>query len=220
MQCSKCGEKVKPVVAVDIDGTLADYHGHFLRFMSSYTGDPTGIFKASLEMYSGDEPFSDYCCHIFDCNLTTYRQVKLAYRQGGMKRSMPIAHDTQHLMKKLNDWDVELWVTTTRPYLSLDTIVPDTLEWLERHGIAYDYMLFDEDKYQVLADRVDHDRVIVILDDLPEMYDAAAEHFSPEVPILVRGQFNKGVERPNVLLLRNCADEIYHRLSRWDKRDA
>ncbi len=211
---------MKPVVAVDIDGTLADYHGHFIRFMSTYLADEGAPWRASMSIYNGTSPFSEYCRWIFNCDLATYRQVKLAYRQGGMKRSMPIRPGAVYLMKKLNDWDAELWVTTTRPYLSLDTIVPDTLVWLDRYQIAYDYMLFDEDKYQVLADRVDRDRVVAILDDLPEMYDAAEELFGTEVPILVRGMFNKEVERPNVLVLHDAGDVILDRLTRWDNEHA
>lgn len=71
-----------PVVALDIDGTLGDYHGHFIRFAEQYIGrklpDPYEITNGI--------PLHKYL-HI---SKATYRQVKLAYRQGGMKRSMPV----------------------------------------------------------------------------------------------------------------------------------
>ena len=210
---------MRPVVAVDIDGTLADYHGHFIRFMANYMGDHGAIFRGSVEMYDGEDNFRDYCAHLFKCDSAMYRQVKLAYRQGGMKRTMPILNHAKWLMKKLDKWDAEIWVTTTRPYLSLDNVVPDTLHWLDKHQIAFDHMLFDEDKYAILAERVEKERVIAILDDLPEMYDAASEAFGPEVPILVRGKFNTAVKRPNAATLRHCGDIILGRLADWDRDD-
>lgn len=219
MHCSSCGEKVKPVVAIDIDGTLGDYHTHFIDFASNWLGQGlVGLLKASATMYEGDQPFSKYCCRLFDIPLGTYREIKLAYRQGGMKRSMPIFDGAKEICDVVREGGAELWITTTRPYLSLDNIVPDTVAWLERHEIAYDYMLFDADKYAVLADRVDSRRVVAVLDDLPEMYDAAAKQFGGAVPILVRGKFNKMVKRPNKTSLGWAAIEVHSRISKWKEQ--
>lgn len=216
MHCSSCGEKVKPVVAIDIDGTLGDYHTHFIEFASNYVGvGLEGLLKASVNMYAGDEPFSKYMKRLLGIDLQTYRDIKLAYRQGGMKRSMPVLDGAKEVCDVVREGGAELWITTTRPYLSLDNIVPDTVAWLERHGIAYDYMLFDADKYAVLADRVDSRRVVAVLDDLPEMYDAAAKQFGGAVPMLIRGKFNKAVKRPQKTSLGWATIEVHSRISKW-----
>lgn len=214
--CSKCHEVIKPVVAVDIDGTLGDYHGHFIRFASEWTGQGLEVvLRASAAMYDGSQAFSVYCCQTFGISISTYREIKLAYRQGGMKRSMPIFDGAWELCKRIVDEGAELWVTTTRPYLSLDNIVPDTVEWCERNGITYDHMLFDADKYAVLADRVDSRRVVAVLDDLPELYDAAAKEFGDQVPILVKGKFNKSINRPNMISLPIATLEVDARIATW-----
>jgi hypothetical protein len=207
---------LKPVVAIDIDGTLGDYHQHFIWFASEYLGDIEIMLKCSIDMYGGEIPFSEYCCEMFGVDLTLYRQVKLAYRQGGMKRSMPIIDAAARHCWSILDAGAELWVTTTRPYLSLDNIVPDTVAWLDRYAIPYDGLLFDEDKYAVLADRLDSRRVVGVLDDLPEMYDAAAEIFGPEVPILVAGRFNKQVNRPFKEPLGMAVNNVLERIDRWE----
>lgn len=216
MLCSKCGEVVKPVVAIDIDGTMGDYHGHFLRFASDWTGQGLEpVLQGSLSPYAGTIPFSHYCMELFGVDLQTYRAIKLAYRQAGMKRSMPIVNGAKHICALVYSAGAELWVTTTRPYLSLDNIVPDTVEWLSRHQIGFDHMLFDADKYAVLADRVDSERVVAVLDDLPEMYDAAAEQFGTEVPILVYSQFNRLVYRETRLTLLEASAMVYNRINVW-----
>lgn len=213
MLCSKCSEKVRPIVAVDIDGTLGDYHGHFLSFACDWLGRNADVLEK--ESYNGKAPFSQYCMLTFKINLDTYRQIKLAYRQGGMKRSMPIHNGAADLCHQVRELEAELWVTTTRPYLSLDNIVPDTVEWLSRHHIQYDHMLFDEDKYTVLSNRIDNERVVAILDDLPEYYDAAADLFGVNIPILVSSEYNRAVNRPFTLPLIICGSEIKSRLQEW-----
>jgi len=221
MLCSKCGEKVKPVVAIDIDGTLGDYHQHFLWFASEYIGgDLEILLKASMDPYTGNESFSEYCQEVFGIDLALYRQIKLAYRQGGMKRSMPIFDGAARLVWQVIDSGAELWLTTTRPYLSLDNIVPDTVAWLDRHEIPYDGLLFDEDKYAVLANRVDSRRVVAVLDDLPEMYDAASEIFGEGIPMLVAGRFNKDVERHYKGPLAECVRTTLLRIDQWEGANA
>lgn len=221
MLCSQCHNPLKPVVAVDVDGTLGDYHGHFLRFAAEWLGlglEP--LLDGSIHMYEGVFPFRIYCEKLFGIDAATYRQIKLAYRQGGMKRTMPIFDGARALCWSIRDAGAEMWVTTTRPYLSLDNIVPDTVEWLRRHEIEYDGILFDEDKYAKLRDRVDSGRVVAVLDDLGEMYDAAANELGSDVPVLVHGKFNYQVRRPLMCSLDSSADIVLWRIREWRENHA
>lgn len=219
MLCSKCSEIVTPIVAVDIDGTLADYHGHFLRFAADYLNKgmvPLLQGSQADAWYSGAGLFREYCMDLFDISYEEFKQTKLAYRQGGMKRTMPIFGGAKDLCRRIRSAGAELWLTTTRPYLSLDNVLPDTIEWLDRHQIAFDGMLFDEDKYTQLAERVDPVRVVAVLDDLYEMYDMAAYTFGINVPILIKGAFNGGVVRRNQMVLQDAAAEVVRRIFDWE----
>lgn len=193
MKCTQCSTIIKPIVAIDIDGTLGDYHSHFLRFAADYLGPPsTGL---DLFAYDGTEMFKEWFMKTFVVDERTWRDIKLAYRQGAQKRSMPVYEDAQWLVNNLR-WDsVEVWLTTTRPYLRLDGVDPDTRHWLDRHGIEYDGLLYDKDKYERLAELVDADRVVAVLDDLPEQYDAAKQQFGVDVPILRKQGFNSSIDR-------------------------
>jgi phosphoglycolate phosphatase-like HAD superfamily hydrolase len=203
------------VVAIDIDGTLGDYHAHFLRFATEWLGnDLVPLLDASLNGYDGTIRFSEYCERIFGIDLSTYRQIKLAYRQGGMKRSMPIFQESYETVARIFFAGAEVWVTTTRPYLSLDNIVPDTVEWCRRHNIDYDGMLFDEDKYGQLAERVDPERVVAVIDDLPEMCEAANEYFD-SAAILAARPYNGGSDIVSRLGLARAGIVAATRTREW-----
>ena len=156
------------IVAIDVDGTLGDYHGHFLRFAADWYGrempDPKQI-NPGLPLHK-----------FMRTSKQTYRQCKLAYRQGGLERSMPIYDGAYELCRSVRAAGAELWLCSTRPYLKLDSQSVNTRHWLRRHKIQYDALIFGERKYMDLARIVGSDRtrpgrsrVAAVLDDLPEM---------------------------------------------------
>jgi len=154
-----------PVIALDIDGTLGDYHTHFTKFAEKWVGrempDP-------LEN-TGGEPLYKW----LGMSKSTYRQCKLAFRQGGLKRSMPVYPYVKEAVRTLRK-DADVWICTTRPYLRLDSIDPDTRHWLRRNGIQYDGVLFGEHKYRDLHRIVGGERIVCVVDDEPEHFDRAA----------------------------------------------
>jgi phosphoglycolate phosphatase-like HAD superfamily hydrolase len=153
-----------PVVAIDIDGTIAQYHSHFLNFARLWSGrdldmnweGACGSFSKAIGM-----------------SKKSYRECKLAYRQGGMKRSLPVFEGARDLTVNIRKAGAQVWICTTRPYLRLDNIDPDTRHFLRRNGIQHDGFLYGERKYQDLVKIVGDERVLVVLDDLPEQIEAA-----------------------------------------------
>lgn len=164
----------RPVVALDIDGTLGDYHGHFLNFAEGYFGEK---FPSS-QMENPGLPLWQF----MKIPHELYKECKLAYRQGGLKRSMPAFGGVSDLTHLIREEGAEVWICTTRPYLRLDNIDPDTREWLRRNNIWYDAVLFDPlhgekgSKYQELFRQAGL-RVCYVLEDLPEYLAMARQHF-------------------------------------------
>ena len=154
-----------PVVALDIDGTLGDYHGHFLRFAQEWYG--RGMPDAA-EINPG-LPLHKF----MRTSKATYRQCKLAYRQGGLERSMPAYPGASELTLRLRRAGCEVWLCTTRPYLKHDTQSPNTVHWLKRNRIQWDHMISGEHKYRDLVKQVGKERIVAVLDDLPEMIEQA-----------------------------------------------
>lgn len=204
-----------PVVALDIDGTLGDYHGHFIRFATEWFGRR---FPPPHDVIPG-EPLWRF----MDIELRDYRECKLAYRQGGLKRSMPVDPGAAQLCRDIRAAGAEVWICTTRPYLRLDNIDPDTREWLRRNKIEYDAVLFDlvdekGSKYAELK-RQAGDRVCAIVDDLPEMLDVARAAW-PEcgLPAMyLRDQpYNRhSTDWPRVFSAWTAWQSIRYDITRW-----
>jgi len=176
-------------VAIDIDGTLGDYHSHFLNFAEGYFGcsfPPPSEVNPGLRLWD-----------FMGIPVSEYRKCKLAYRTGGMKRTMPAYDHANTLTSTLRGWGAEVWICTTRPYQKHDAIDGDTLEWLRRNGIQYDAILFDlidrkYSKYEELG-RQAGNRVAAIIDDLPELIESAFE-LLPSADVMVRDQpYNRHV---------------------------
>lgn len=198
-----------PVVALDIDGTLGAYHAHFTRFAAAWTGK---------EMPNETEPTGGVPFHKhLGISKATYRKVKLAYRQGGMKRSMPVYPGVGHLTRTIRSKGAQVWIATTRPYLSLDNIEPDTKHWLrDRAGAQYDNVLFGEHKYRDLVRAVGKDRIVMVVDDLPEMIEQAC---GLGLRAYIRTQpYNVEYERLDLAgRVWDCDDMMYAFEQEWEK---
>jgi deoxypyrimidine-specific 5' nucleotidase type C protein (NT5C) len=183
----------KPVVALDIDGTLGDYHTNFLTFADKYFHSNCGSWvELATRKDNPGLPLWEW----MGISQRDYRDAKLAYRQGGWKRWMPCYPGASELTRAIRSAGAEVWLCTTRPYLRLDNVDPDTREWLRRNDIKYDALLFDppheEDgnKYQELRRQVGW-RVASVIDDLPEMIEAAYHVGNGTIPILRDQPYNR-----------------------------
>ncbi len=155
-----------PVIGLDIDGTSGDHHSHFTKFAEQWTGKK----MPPVDEFTGGVHFSKH----LGISRETYNKVKLAYRQGGMKRSMPVYEGIGEFTRYVRSKGVQVWICTTRPYLRLDNIDPDTRHWIrQRAHIQYDAVLYGPHKYRDLVKAVGRDRVIVVYDDLPKMVEQA-----------------------------------------------
>lgn len=153
----------------------------------------------------------------FKATREQWTAAKLAYRQGGFKRWQRPFGGTIGFTYPLMRMGAEVWVTTTRPYLSLDTVMADTKEWLARQHIPYDYMIFDDDKYKTLYDQVDPHRVVAVIDDLSVYLKAAARLFGLDVPIQVATMYNRddpalGIDR---MMLPETSWCMRRRIKKW-----
>lgn len=162
-----------PILAVDIDGTMADYYAHFRWFAELYT---------QREMPECDRVIAwmdtDNFGEVLGLDQAEYRQIKLAYRQGGMKRSIPpIDQHINGMVQDLRALGIQVWVATTRPWQRLDNIDPDTQFWLDKNVGRVDGLLYGEDKYDQLHEIAEArgQRILGVVDDLGENLDRAAE---------------------------------------------
>lgn len=170
MKCENCSGTVRPVVVFDIDGTLGEWHQHFIDFCKWFLDlphlPPAWRFDGRLELHE-----------FLRLPLEVYREAKLAFRQGGYKRMMPMTLYANSCTYNAKILGYDVWVATTRPYLRYDSIDKDTREWLRRNGIEYDGLVYADDKFSMLTDSVDPERIMAVVDDLPGNIERAMELF-------------------------------------------
>jgi hypothetical protein len=131
-----------------------------------------------------------------------------------MKRTMPIYDGAWHATDAVRHAGAELWLTTTRPYMRLDNVDPDTRFWLELHRFEYYGLLYDEDKYRMLMDIVGRDRIVGVLEDDPELYDRAEELGLPVW--LIQRQHNRHVVKGRmVATLADAVEQFKMDIERW-----
>lgn len=208
MLCSECSNEVRPIVAVDIDGTLGDYHKHFTWFCGNYW-NKTDLFTS--EPWNGEGEFEEF----LGLTKEQYREAKLAYRQGGMKRWLPLFPGAEFMMQQLHKAGAEVWIATTRPWQRLDNIDPDTREWLRRNEIHYDGLLYGEDKYGQLCEAVDRKRVVAVIEDLPFQVRQAK---SLGLPVILRENHHNSTVSGNYVprgSLDVCGVWAVNKIERW-----
>lgn len=192
---------------------MGDYHNHFWSFAQGWAGRTL----RHPEEWDRANKVSFY--RHLGMSQASYRKCKLAYRQGGLKRTMPAFSGARDLTVDVRKRGAQVWVCTTRPYLRLDNIDPDTREFLRRNGIQYDGLLYGEDKYRDLRQIVGQDRVVVVLDDLPEQIRKAQHEGFPT--LLKAGPHNAWYESNCCEMkdLHQAREEIIKMLSIWKKEN-
>jgi hypothetical protein len=217
LKCSDCHREIKPVAAIDIDGTLADYHERFINFAVNWLGH--GYYKPRGQLaYDGTEPHREWFTRVMNVDVTTFRTIKLAFRQGGMKRTMPIYRESVQTVEYARSCGADVWLTTTRPWERFDRVDPDTRHWLSEHNIEFDGLIYDDAKMKALAERVDPELVIAVVDDLTEVLQEANELFPNAVTILRKTIHNRGVTWRHEGYMGDVRRWINESVQRWRNR--
>ncbi len=87
---------------------------------------------------------------------------------------------------------------------------PDTREFLKRNGMVWDHILYGDYKYSDLVKIVGRERILAVVDDLPEQITRARKLGLPA--IMRRGPHNewwlRGEDAPGDLMVVNSCKEM------------
>ena len=199
-----------PVVAIDIDGTIGDYYEHFRWFAELY-------LQRKLEIrwdFTDTMEFSD----ALGLTKEVYRDIKLAYRQGGMKRCLPVFEGTKEMVASLRGNNIQVWICTTRPWQRLDNIDPDTQFWIQHNVGRVDGVIYGEDKYLDLVDIVGKGRIVGVVDDLPENV-VAAQSLGLRAAIRAGGHNEPFRKTRSSIPVAHSSNDIKRIFSQWYLHD-
>lgn len=179
------------IVGVDIDGILADYPFSFMQFVNKK-------MKTNFKR----EQIRDYDLKN-NLGLTTeqYIQIKDEYRQSGQKRFIPLVLGSVDLLKLLKSQGYTIILLTSRPYKKYKRIFADTQEWLKKHKLIYDAILYDEDKDVRLIKEFGGQKVKFFIEDVlsnaNKISDLGVKVFLVDKP------YNQGAEAANVIRVKD-----------------
>ena len=127
----------KDLVALDIDGVLADYPLSFQNFIKEKTGVWVDI--------KGYDIYDEYSEVLGRDKLL---ELKHEYRESGQKRFIPVCEGAKDLCDRIHERGFGIIFLTSRPYKQYNRIFADTMEWLDKNGLkkSGDAIIFDEDK--------------------------------------------------------------------------
>lgn len=130
------------LVALDIDGVLANYPLSFQNFIKEKTGVYVELIGYDLYYEYGEV-----------LGQEKILELKHEYRESGYKRFIPLVDGAAKLCGKLHKQEYHIIFLTSRPVKQYKRIEADTLYWLKENQLMLkgDSIIFDEEKnYKVI----------------------------------------------------------------------
>lgn len=136
----------KKVCYFDIDGVLNDYPNTWLKFLRE------NVERTTLDI----RELNDLNQVKYKMPYQIYKNLKYEYRESGYKKTLeadPSASGVTHKLKKMG---YHIVIITSRPLDKHPSLFKQTVYWLDRNNIAYDDLIFSENKHIEVLTRYPH----------------------------------------------------------------
>jgi len=135
-------ERHTKLIVSDLDGCIAD--------LSSWQDE--------MDRQRGNAPMND-------ATLAMLEKLKEEfYRCGGFLNLPPIPGAIE-ATKKIREAGYKLAIITARPDWQYKRVYADTIQWLQKHDIQYDLILFQKDKAEAVVDHIFPARPLCFVED-------------------------------------------------------
>lgn len=138
------------IAICDIDGILYPWPETFLEFITEREFNPFNEVR-----FNNLEEFEKY----FD--LKKQLELKDAYRKSGIKANADVVDGAIEFTYKLKELGYTIILVTARPYQKYQRIYADTLQWLNKHDIKFDAIIWNEDKEKYLIENFPSAKFII-----------------------------------------------------------
>lgn len=125
------------VCGLDIDGVLNYYPGPWVDFVNKWL----------------DKSYKDLNEVKQNVPYQVYRDIKYEYRESGVKAKLKVRAGARELLQALKELGYTNIILTSRPFNKHKTLFKQTTEWLRLGKLAYDGVIFGENKYQEILQR-------------------------------------------------------------------
>ena len=145
------------VVALDIDGVLANWPYCFYKFVERTHGH---VLRWKSLSYNTPNPFDALAN-----SPLLIRQWKDEYRQSGFKRELEVVRGAVEFTQSIKCMGFTVVLLTSRPYKQYSRSFADTMYWLDTNEFSYDAILWDDNKEARLAEEFSPSSVAMFVDD-------------------------------------------------------
>lgn len=128
-------------VVFDIDGVLNNYPLNVMEYMN--VSDLSSFKKT---------------------HRTEYRKLKDKFETTGEERNNVLNYSARDVLKMYSETH-KIILLTARPYEKISRLYYDTIYWLEKQEIPYDYLFFSEHKEDFLIQNFNPDQIEFVIDD-------------------------------------------------------
>lgn len=97
-------------------------------------------------------------------NRTEYRKLKDKFETTGEERNNVLNESARDVLKQLSETH-KIILLTARPYEKISRLYYDTIYWLEKQKIPYDYLFFSEHKEDFLIQNFNPNQIEFVIDD-------------------------------------------------------
>ncbi len=194
--------KGERILAVDIDGVLADWFGGLLLYAEHHY--ERGFHQKYLDNH-----------HI--SAVKTYRLTKADEEElktgfiesGGYRTLTSLGGQPTLLAAQRAGYKVIL--LTSRPERRHRRVHGDTIDWLHTIGCPYDLIFFGSNKTDVISEDIEPGRITYLIEDRLDNAIAVAKHYPETTVILINRPYNTNVsgdERYDNIIRVNTWREI------------
>lgn len=134
-------DKSDKYVVFDIDGVINNYPLNVMEYMKV---NDLNAFKKT--------------------NRAEYRKLKDKFETTGEERHNIVNTSTRDVLNHLSH-DYKIILLTARPYEKISRLYYDTIYWLEKEQITYDYLFFSEHKEDFLIQNFNPEQIEFVVDD-------------------------------------------------------
>lgn len=135
-------ERDTKLVITDLDGCVADL----------------SAWQNELNAQRGDAPMNDGTVKMLE-------SLKEEYYKGGGFLKLPAVVGAREALGAMREAGYKIAVITARPSWQYKRIYADTIDWLARHDIPYDLLLFGKDKAEEVYEHIYPARPLFFVED-------------------------------------------------------
>jgi len=175
------------ILAVDIDGVIADYVDGYERF----------LIEDNWPLSNIPDHSSYNLAEVYGIPKDIEEEAKRKFQEFGGFKWLSVFDDSRECLEWARELGYKIVLVSARPYLEIRRIYSDTLFWLENNGIPYDAIFWGKDKADIIFSNLYPVMPTWFIEDR----DKHAIELANEgiLVLLIDRPYNQGVKHKNII---------------------